>query len=73
MTNIGLTIKNASTAYKVLLSWFEAHGCPTLVLKGMALTLLHYRDMALRPMSDLDILVPEDRAPEVVGLVQRDG
>ena len=56
-----------------LLAWFEANGIPTLVLKGMALSVLHYRDMALRPTSDLDILVPEDRAPEVVGLLQRDG
>ncbi len=56
-----------------LLPWFEAIGVPTLVLKGMALSVLHYRNMALRPMSDIDILVPEDRAPEVVTRLQRDG
>jgi len=56
-----------------LLSWFEAQGIPTLVLKGMALSILHYCDMALRPMSDLDILVPEDRAREVVGRLLHDG
>lgn len=56
-----------------LLSWFEAFGIPTLVLKGMALSVLHYRDMAVRPMSDLDILVPEKSAPEVVGRLQREG
>jgi len=56
-----------------LLLWFEEKQVPTLVLKGMALSILHYRDMALRPTSDLDILVPEDRAPEVVGWLQRDG
>jgi hypothetical protein len=33
------------------LSWFQANEIPTLVLKGMALSLLHYRDMAARPTS----------------------
>jgi len=56
-----------------LLSWFEANDIPTLVLKGMALSRLYYRDMALRPTSDFDILVPEDRAPEVVRRLQREG
>lgn len=56
-----------------LLAWFEQKGIPTMVLKGMALSVLHYRDMALRPMSDLDIMVPEDRAPEVIGWFQREG
>ena len=49
-----------------LLPWFEEKGVPTLILKGMALSVLHYRDMALRPMSDLDILVPEHSAQDVV-------
>jgi Uncharacterised nucleotidyltransferase len=56
-----------------LLPWFEANGFPTLVLKGMALSILHYRDMALRPMSDLDILVREDQAAEVSRRLQREG
>jgi len=58
---------------QALLPLFEASGVPTLVLKGMALSILHYRDMALRPMSDLDILVPEEQAQEVVGRLQREG
>jgi len=56
-----------------LLPWFEADGIPTLVLKGMALSILHYRDMALRPMSDLDILVPEERAPKIVSRLLHNG
>lgn len=56
-----------------LLPWFEADGIPTLLLKGMALSILHYRDMALRPMSDLDILVPEERAPEIVRRLLTEG
>jgi hypothetical protein len=56
-----------------LLAWFNAHQYPTLLLKGAALTLLHYRDMALRPMSDFDILVREEHLPEIAELLQRDG
>ena len=33
-------------------------GIPTLVLKGIALTVAHYRDDGVRPMEDIDVLVP---------------
>ncbi len=44
----------------------RAAGVPTLVLKGAALSILHYRDMAVRPMSDFDILVPEEFGPQLL-------
>ena len=56
-----------------LLARFHDAGIPTLLLKGAALTLLHYRDFALRPMDDLDILVPEDCALDAVSLLEADG
>jgi len=56
-----------------VLAWFQAKGVPTLVLKGMALSLLHYDDMAVRPSSDLDILVPEEQVREVLALLRQDG
>jgi hypothetical protein len=56
-----------------LLAWFHKNGIPTLVLKGMALSVLHYRDLSVRPTSDFDILVPEEQAPEVIERLQRDG
>jgi len=56
-----------------LLGWFEKNNIPTLVLKGMALSLLHYRDMAARPMSDVDVLVPENRAQEAIARLQENG
>jgi hypothetical protein len=56
-----------------LLAWFQANGVPSLVLKGLALSLLHYRDLGVRPTSDLDVLVPEERAREVIELLQRNG
>jgi len=42
----------------VLLRDFHAAGIPTLVLKGIALGLLYYGDLGLRPMMDFDVLVP---------------
>ncbi|MGP0073685.1 MAG: nucleotidyltransferase family protein [Bryobacteraceae bacterium] len=55
------------------LAWFQANAVPTLVLKGGALSVLHYRDKGIRPMADFDILVPEDLARDVVGRLRRDG
>ena len=56
-----------------LLTWFHSNDVPTLVLKGIALSVLHYRDMAVRPTSDFDILVPEEQAHEVIDRLLRDG
>jgi hypothetical protein len=55
------------------LVWFRANGIPTLVLKGAALSVLYYRDKGIRPMSDFDILIPEDLAPAVIDRMQREG
>ncbi|MGA2214004.1 MAG: nucleotidyltransferase family protein [Bryobacteraceae bacterium] len=55
------------------LAWFHANGIPTMVLKGAALAVLHYRDKGARPMADFDILVPEDRARDVIDRLLGDG
>jgi hypothetical protein len=39
-------------------------GVPTLLLKGAALAVTLYRNLALRPMGDLDLAVPHDRVPD---------
>jgi hypothetical protein len=52
-----------------LLANLHAHGIETLLLKGAALTLLHYRDAGVRPMDDFDILVPRRQAGAVVDLL----
>lgn len=46
---------------------------PAMVLKGTALALTHYRDMGARPMSDVDILVPEDRIVDALDLLKAAG
>jgi hypothetical protein len=56
-----------------MLATFHDAGISTLLLKGGALTLLHYRDFGLRPMQDLDILVPEDRALDAISLLEAAG
>lgn len=42
------------------------HNIEPLVLKGAALSVLHYQDLGARPMADFDVLVPPGRAPEAV-------
>ena len=45
-----------------LLRGLRIAGVETMLLKGAALTLRYYRDCGLRPMNDLDILVPTHQA-----------
>ena len=39
-------------------------GIPSLMLKGAALSLAFYRDPGLRPMRDVDLLVPKERSAD---------
>jgi predicted nucleotidyltransferase len=56
-----------------LLEGLRAAGIVTMVLKGAALAGLYYRDTGLRPMSDIDVLVPYRQAVEAVACVARLG
>ncbi len=56
-----------------VLQSFEAAGIPALVLKGAALTQLYYLDPGARPMDDLDVLVPPDRAADAFEMLTRSG
>lgn len=55
------------------LRWFHAAGIETLLLKGAPLALLFYRDHGLRPMADLDVMVPPDRAVAALDLLRDRG
>jgi len=46
-----------------LVAHLKTSGIPSLVLKGAALTQAHYLDPGLRPMRDVDLMVPLDHAP----------
>ena len=53
-----------------LLQSFYTAGIRTMVLKGAALTMLHYKDYGLRPMNDFDVLVCPEHALSAVNLLQ---
>lgn len=44
-----------------------------MVLKGAALAVVHYADLGLRPMQDVDVLVPTRRAPEAIRVLLASG
>lgn len=46
---------------------------PTIVLKGAALATTLYPNIALRPLGDVDLLVPEDRLSEAVARLKTMG
>jgi len=48
-------------------------GIPVMLLKGAALSLKYYKDPGLRPMDDVDILVPPDQAGPALDIVKEYG
>jgi hypothetical protein len=56
-----------------VLSLLEAKGISAVLLKGAALAPLYYKDWALRPMDDFDLLVPPGDAMKTVDLLCRSG
>jgi hypothetical protein len=56
-----------------ILTAFDTVGIPALVLKGGALSHLVYPDPGLRPMGDLDILVPKSEVWRAQGLLSDHG
>lgn len=48
----------------------EDQGIPVMPLKGLHLAELVYRDISLRPMGDMDILVPRDRVNDALRILQ---
>lgn len=56
-----------------LLDCFNREQIPAVLLKGCALGELLYSDIGLRPMVDLDVLVPEMEVPHVSALLAQRG
>lgn len=48
-------------------------GVRNLTLKGVPLSLLHYRDLSLRPMADIDLLVEPGNVPRAMAALERAG
>lgn len=51
----------------------EAAGISTMLLKGMPVAIAYYGDLSLRPMGDVDVLVPAAQREQAVDLLVRDG
>jgi hypothetical protein len=52
-----------------LFAALEQTGVPFIVLKGAALIACYLADRSLRPMDDIDILVPDDRLPDAIAVL----
>jgi hypothetical protein len=48
---------------------FASAGIPVLLTKGVPLALSYYRNPALRPMADVDVVVPPARLEEALGVL----
>lgn len=46
---------------------------PAIVLKGVALSVLAYKNFAVRPMADMDIMVAPDKAEETFAYLKKNG
>jgi hypothetical protein len=56
-----------------LLSSLRDAGIETIVLKGAALALLHYKDSGLRPMNDFDVMVHAEQTSAAIALMRELG
>ncbi len=56
-----------------LLDQFERAQIPVILLKGCALAVTLYPDVGLRPMADLDLLVPADATERACALLRENG
>jgi hypothetical protein len=60
-------------ALRQVLRALQAAGVPVIVLKGAALAEVVYGSLALRPMSDLDLLVHREHLPLIHMVLEREG
>ena len=67
--------KNQLLQYRLrrVLYLLDSSGIPAVLLKGAAMAELYYKDWALRPMNDLDLLVPREKTIQAVDLLCGDG
>jgi len=56
-----------------LINIFHAEGINTIVLKGIALAHMYYQDYGLRPMSDIDILIPTSQSLQALSILKSCG
>jgi hypothetical protein len=64
--------RRAAVAEEIL-AGLRLEGIPTLCVKGLPLGLTYYKRPALRPMNDLDIVVPPHYAPRAIEVLDARG
>jgi len=71
----GQAARNArlSASFEQALAALSRSGVPVIVLKGLAIAQLVYDNIALRPIGDLDVLVPRRDLDLALGIVQELG
>ncbi|OGL48241.1 MAG: hypothetical protein A3C43_04275 [Candidatus Schekmanbacteria bacterium RIFCSPHIGHO2_02_FULL_38_11] len=57
----------------ILLKEFKENGIEVMFIKGAALAILVYKNIALRPMSDVDILIKKEDAEKVEEILVKNG
>ena len=58
---------------KPVLKAIEREKIPIFLLKGTVLVLNYYKNIGLRPMEDLDFLIPRQEAMRVMGILEKCG
>jgi len=53
-----------------ILRALDASGIRTIVIKGAALALLYYKDAAIRPMNDFDLMIPERQRSAAIAVMR---
>ncbi len=56
-----------------IIRYLQDAGIKTMLLKGAALTLLYHRNFGIRPMTDIDVLVPTEQAAMTIELLKKAG
>jgi len=56
-----------------VLALLHGHGIPNMVLKGIPMSLLVYGNHAVRPMYDMDVMVPPDRTEQALEVLTKAG
>jgi hypothetical protein len=65
--------RRMQTVFREVAGALTAAGIPVMPLKGLALAQRYYGDLALRPMTDLDLLVSRQNIPLAASVLRRLG
>ncbi|MCF6171945.1 MAG: nucleotidyltransferase family protein [Bacteroidales bacterium] len=56
-----------------VLKLLHSHKIPTIVMKGIAMTITVYKNYGVRPMADMDILIPLSESLKTIDVLEKSG